>query len=370
MSISNELLILYDTKKDIKEALRQCNVPTNGETFREYVDKIDEVIPQTQQWGATLLDWFGTVDEQGNFTAPISTWDFDASEEFAGEQCIRKVPAEMLRGFLLNKKIKSINLKDLTEVGHYGMYEFAKSCSTLETVDLSNLETIGDYGLAYMFQNDKNIKFCDLSKIKTVGNHALHGMFSSAGSAELDISFDSLETIEGVTAPLQNFASNGVFNTISFPKLKVGSFYQFALAAVVNKMSFGALENASLNSSFSNSQVKEIDLSNLKKITAADSMCKNCKYLTNINLNSLEIAPGGVFSDAFINCVSLTTISFPALTDVGSDIFGNTDGSLAFINCTALTEIHFRADMKNTIEAMYGYDNNFGATNATIYFDL
>jgi hypothetical protein len=370
MSIENELLTLYDTKNDIKEALRQCNVSMNGETFREYVDKIDEVIPQTQQWGVTLLDWFGVTDENGKFSVPTSTWDFDASEEFAGELCIRKVPAEILRGFLLNKKIKSINLKDLTEVGHYGMYEFAKACTALETIDLSNLETVGDYGLAYIFQGDKSIKFCDISKIKTVGNYAMYGMFSDAGSTELDISFDSLETISGITRPLQNFATNGTFNTISFPKLKVAGLYQFALNSNVNKISFGALEKAELNSTFTNSQVKELDFSSLKNITAASSMCSGCKYLANINFNSLEIVPTNCFASAFTGCTSLSTISFPSLVNVGSNIFGTTDATLAFRNCTALTEIHFRADMETTIKAMYGFNNKFGATNAAIYFDL
>jgi hypothetical protein len=360
-----------DTKADIKESLRQCNVSLNGETFREYVDKIDEVIPQTQQWGATLTDWFGVTDENGNFTAPTSTWNFDASEEFAGEACIRKVPAEMLRGFLLNKKIRSINLKGLTEVGYYGMYEFAKSCTALETIDLSNLETVGDYGLAYMFQGDTSIKSCDISKIKTVGNYAMFNMFNGAGNTELDISFDSLETLAGITRPIQNFATNGTFNTISFPKLKAADLYQFALNSKVNRISFGSLESATLSSAFTNSQVKELDLSNLKKIvTSASSMCSSCKCLTTINFNCLEIVSTTCFASAFIGCTSLSTISFPALVNVGSNIFGSTDATLAFRNCTALTEIHFRADMETTIKAMHGFNNKFGATNAIIYFDL
>lgn len=370
MFIGEELLTLNNTKHNIKEALRQCNVSMNGETFRDYVNKIDEVIPQTQQWGATLIDWFGVTDEQGHFTAPTSTWDFNASEEFAGEACIKKVPAEMLRGFLIGKKIKSINLKDLTEVGHYGMYEFARSCTTLETIDLSNLETVGDYGLANMFFGDKSIKFCDLSKIKTLGNYALYGMFQEAGNAELDISFDSLETVKGITAPLQNFATKGIFNTISFPKLKDGSFYQLALSSKVNKISFGALEEANLNSALIDSQVREIDLSKLKKIIAGDSMCRNCKYLTSVNLNSLEVTQDTTLSRAFEGCTSLSTISFPSLVSVGSGTFGNTNDTLAFRNCTALLEIHFRADMETTIRAMYGFSNKFGASNATIYFDL
>lgn len=368
--LSNDLSTLYNTKNNIKETLRQCNISMNGETFREYVDKIDKIVPQTQKWGATLIDWFGTTDKQGNFTVPTSTWNFDASEEFAGEACIRKVPAEMLRGFLLNKKIKSINLKNLTEVGNYGMYEFAKSCIILETVDLSNLETVGEYGLAYMLNGDTNIKFCNLSKIKIVGSHAMCGMFSGAGSVDLNISFDSLETTEGTEYPFQNFASYGTFNTISFPKLKSVNLYQFALNSTINKVSFGVLEQAMLRDSFTNSSIKELDLSKLKTINDASSMCKDCKNLTNINFSSLETVADTAFNSAFINCTLLSTISFPSLINVGSNIFGNTDNTIAFKGCMALSEIHFRTDMEAIIKAMYGFNNKFGASNATIYFDL
>ena len=66
----------------------------------------------------------------------------------------------------------------------------------------------------------------------------------------------------------------------------------------------------------------------------------------------------------------MTTISFSALTSIESDAFGNTSPTYIFSGCTSLTEIHFRADMQATIEAMTGYANKWGASNATIYFDL
>ena len=69
---------------------------------------------------------------------------------------------------------------------------------------------------------------------------------------------------------------------------------------------------------------------------------------------------------SFYGCTKLTgSVSFPKLTSVGDRVLYN-----AFYNCTLLTEIHFRADMQATIEAQYGYSSKFGATNATIYFDL
>lgn len=73
---------------------------------------------------------------------------------------------------------------------------------------------------------------------------------------------------------------------------------------------------------------------------------------------------------AFYNCKKLTTISFPALTDVQTNIFGAASYNAAFSGCSELVEIHFRADMQATIEAMSQYANKWGATNATIYFDL
>ena len=69
---------------------------------------------------------------------------------------------------------------------------------------------------------------------------------------------------------------------------------------------------------------------------------------------------------AFTNCTGLTgTINFPSLITVGTNGLNNT-----FKGCTGITEIHFRADAKSVIEAQGTYDSKFGATNATIYFDL
>ena len=42
----------------------------------------------------------------------------------------------------------------------------------------------------------------------------------------------------------------------------------------------------------------------------------------------------------------------------------------AFHNCTGIKEIHFRVDTKSIVEKQADYSNKFGATNATIYFDL
>ena len=68
-----------------------------------------------------------------------------------------------------------------------------------------------------------------------------------------------------------------------------------------------------------------------------------------------------VGDDAFSSCESLTSINLPNVTTVGSS---------AFSSCESLMEIHFAVKNKEAIEKLSGYSNKFGATNATIYFDI
>ena len=95
-----------------------------------------------------------------------------------------------------------------------------------------------------------------------------------------------------------------------------------------------------------------------------------CTGLTSVDFSSLQTIGDRGLNYAFNLCNKITTISFPSLTSVQTDSFGSSTTNNAFRDCTALTEIHFRADMQTTIEAMSQYANKWGATNATIYFDL
>ena len=79
----------------------------------------------------------------------------------------------------------------------------------------------------------------------------------------------------------------------------------------------------------------------------------------------------GAFSYAgFYDENGFTTISFPSLTNVAADAFGIDNNTYAFLGCIKLTEIHFKANMQEKISAITGYADKWGATNATIYFDL
>ena len=80
--------------------------------------------------------------------------------------------------------------------------------------------------------------------------------------------------------------------------------------------------------------------------------------------NLITIENRGLYF-AFQGCTGITSVSFPSLTFIGSNGL-----QYAFNICTGITEIHFRADAKNIVESTDGYSSKFGASNATIYFDL
>jgi hypothetical protein len=88
--------------------------------------------------------------------------------------------------------------------------------------------------------------------------------------------------------------------------------------------------------------------------------------ITSIDLSSLTTISGtSVCYNMFNFCTKLTSVSFPKLQTINSSALNN-----MFYGCNALTEIHFRTDAQATVEALNGYTDKFGASNATIYFDL
>lgn len=89
------------------------------------------------------------------------------------------------------------------------------------------------------------------------------------------------------------------------------------------------------------------------------------------SLREISNNPNGyAFGATFGNCTGCKRFYFPALTIAEAKAFGGTNTTLTWYNNKDVEEIHFRADMQATIEALYGYSSKFGATNATIYFDL
>lgn len=140
----------------------------------------------------------------------------------------------------------------------------------------------------------------------------------------VSVSFPDLEVVNSGSALEYAFFECENIETISFPKLRSvsgeNSFYYTFGYAKIKEVTFPALEEINTNYAF----------------------------------------------DRAFRYSGLEKISFPALTNVSSNPFGTS----SFANVTNLKEIHFRADMQSVIEGLTGYSTKWGATNATIYFDL
>lgn len=189
---------------------------------------------------------------------------------------------------------------------------------------------VGEYGLYYAFYNNPYLTSADLSSLTTIsGSNGMGYCFQSCtGLTSVDLS--SLTTISGGSGMLSCFFGCTSLTSVEFPSL----------------------------TTISSSQ-------------AMGNCFYNCSNLTSVDFSSLTtISSSNAMSACFYSCRKLTELRFPALTTIHNQAFGTASYNYFFAFCTALTEIHFRADMQATIEALTGYADKWGATNATIYFDL
>lgn len=170
--------------------------------------------------------------------------------------------------------------------------------------------------------------------IVEVKDYALQSAFEDKNFFT-SVIFTNLETVGEKSAFAQTFKNNTILVNVSFPSLRV---------------LYGYFNYPCFNETFS-----------------------GCTALTSVSFPALEtlaigshIYGGTIFSGTFQNCTGLTSMSFPSLTSVQSGAF-----SLGtFSGCTNLIAIHFKASIQSQVENMSYYSSKWGATNATIYFDL
>ena len=233
---------------------------------------------------------------------------------------------------------------------------------TLEETDLvfDDVTDLGYNALSYGFygKNITSVSFTDLININ--GSNALKYAFGGCQSL-LNISFPLLETVARDYVFDHTFFEN-YDNTkttiVSFPELTTVS------------------GNGGFQSTFNNNYtVKSISFPELTTISGEYgfySAFAYCRYLTSVSLPKLTTIGNRSMLATFSGCERLTRIDFPSLTSVQMNSFQDNEGSWEkiFRDCQNLTEIHFRADMTNVIPTMIGYNDKWGAENATIYFDL
>jgi hypothetical protein len=191
----------------------------------------------------------------------------------------------------------------------------------------------------------------NFSGLKEIGTNALNHAFCKRNS------------LVGVDlGSVQKIGPSGLIN----------AFWDCSGIESVNLSSLQSVDNSGMYWAFRGCyKIKRVDLSSLQSV-AYNGLCDSfngCSGIESVNLSSLQSVDGAGLAYAF-RTSKITTMSFPALTSVVDGCFGSASYNYTFGSCTALTEIHFRADMQATIEALNGYSDKWGASNATIYFDL
>jgi hypothetical protein len=225
--------------------------------------------------------------------------------------------------------LKNLEFPELEESGKLGLNNLLNGSQSVENLSFPKLDKIderGCYQMCYNSKSIKNVSFPALIDLNIEKEPFYNAFYKCVALTE--VKFPNLETISVVNAFENAFEGCTSLTTIAFPKLR------------------------SITSSFRQA-------------------FKGCTSLSSVNYPVLEKISSDGFYNAFSGCTALTRIDFPSLTNPSYKApFGSSSGVYAFLNCTNLTEIHFRADMQEKISALTGYADKWGATNATIYFDL
>lgn len=238
------------------------------------------------------------------------------------------------------------------KVDENGVLQETKNTTSLT---LRNVKKIGDRALQYLFYGSNSITSVDFSSVEEIGAQSLYRTFVESSIKHVD-----LHSVKRITS-----------NSLCY------TFYRSSLTGHVDLSALVSADgHLALAGAFSSTDITSVDLSNLVEVNSAglDSTFYSCRSLTQVDLSSLTTinSPSGnpAMQATFGSCSKLQTISFPSLISISdTGVFGPSY-NLIFSRCSALTEIHFRKDIQETIEAITGYSEKFGATNATIYFDL
>ncbi len=188
---------------------------------------------------------------------------------------------------------------------------------------------------AKAFSNNSSLQVFSMPKVtQVIGTGCFQQAFSSCKQL-VTVEFDSLEILAGYYCSQGMFSGCTALETINFPNLKT-----------IGRNLIGGSNGGECSGMFS-----------------------GCTKLANVYFPKLEniLGDSSPCVSMFSSCTALTSISFPSLINIE---YSNAFSTTIFSGCKNLLAIHFRTDMQATVEAMTGYDSKWGATNATIYFDL
>ena len=282
-----------------------------------------------EKYGATIDMFIGDVTAQGvlnqKYYPQTINLVFDGVKRINKDSiCFTHMPNNF-----------NVEFPDLEELGQEALFKtFAES--KIKNAVFTKLTTIDQYyslNSAFYYSSIESVSFPELTSINASSGYSCERM------CESNINFLTYK-----------------LTSVSFPKL----------ATISGERACGSMfQNQKLLTVFPFNKVETITGNNA--MSYAMQYCSN----TEINFEELTTINGNTAFAAFnYGNTALTKVYFPKLNSItGTDVFGSTYNGMLY-NCTNCTEIHFKSDMQPTISALTGYSNKWGATNATIYFDL
>ena len=221
----------------------------------------------------------------------------------------------------------SLDFVDVTQIEPYGLQYAFYYRRGITGVYFGALSIVDTYGLYYAFFNCEDITSIDFTSLTYVDTYAMQSAFYGCKNITGHVYFGQLYQI-GQTGMSSAFSGCSGITSVSLHRLIF-------------------VDSSGMGQAFS-----------------------GCSSITSADLSSLEQVDTYSMQSAFKDCIGLTKMSFPSLAYVEANSFGASATNGMFRNCTGITEIHFRADAQTAIESMTTYSSKFGASNATIYFDL
>ena len=171
---------------------------------------------------------------------------------------------------------------------------------------------------------------------------------------QFDLVFDGVKTIKDTTALRFRFSGTPNLRYVCMPDLET--------LTASNAMAY----------TFQNSSCQRFYCPKLQTIngtTTMHSLFQGGK-IEYFDMSALKTANGTLSLGNVFNNNPLKSAYFYSLTTISAKALGYKTGSAIFQNCKSMEEIHFRMDAQAAVESSESYSFKFGATNATIYFDL
>lgn len=428
MSIASKLNLL---RQDIANARAKITekggAVTQGGGSSRLATDID-TIPTgggAPKYGATINGIFGDVNSSGVLQPPTEATNL----VFSG---VKSVPAQSFRyAFYQKQNIKGVSFPDLQTVGNYDFqYAFYSSSSAngnITTLSLPSVRTVGSYGFNYAFYNQRltgceieipnmtsastysfSYAFYGSTGLKTfrtssltsiTSSYAFQYAFQNCNNTNLEVTFGGLTAISGTNVFYYSFNNSRLFyHKVGHPfpdlvringsSVFTNAFgYSGAKRMVFDKLEYIGDQTSTTTRVFSMAFVsanmeyevasdydrrgvffpslKTIGYDGASSTRNFDTFFQNGTNhtlhfydLTTVNNSSSTPSYG-----QFIQCQA-KRIYMPKVTSLGSY------NQYVFYNSTQTEEIHFGMENEATITAMGGYSTKFGATNATIYFDM